>query len=1192
MANSLIKNLYYVSPYSTLPPGVGTAGVTLQTDPAQSPTPSGVTNPVLVIRLRMASSPVVVGISPTSGPGTSVKAAIYQPAFPLSATESYMIDVIWVPSGTPPENIDWSSAITSAPVTAAEVMVQNAAFNGTSLTAQLAYGASSIGVGAQVNVYALSGGVYVNIGSAQTQGTMITVPVTASGFTPPYFISAQAVIPASNTGGGGSFAAPFSLGPPTVISNFTGIPQAAKTLSSAVYTGKNLSLSWALDTIPNCVNPDSSLIQVLANNQVIASFKGGPVSANIPLDVYGQTNITVQVNTIANSIGSPPISLNLITLAPAITNVVANKTAGTVTANVAAVASGPAAQAYLMDGDLVLAGPVAPTGGVVSFPYSNAQYNVEGMIGLSVVASATSADTTVVGPQSKPAVLLATVPALLSAVIYTDPSNAAQWRADFAWNRLPDAAANITSYTIAVLQATAVITSQTVSGTAASFTFAKSAIDTTKTQSIQLYATGITKGNSPVLNLAALFTPPLLSSLLTTQRQIGINWTAPAIPPANTLPVTYQPMITVNGTVVYRGAATVATSSSIPLADIALPATGTIVALINISLGPVMLQSDPTMATACSATPILAAPNINPVTAAPLTNLSTLNWAAVTGATAYTINFTQGNPQSNIQATSFQLTQALTAGAQLGYSVFGTGTSNGVAVTGPASSTAFVPTNMANISAVRFNGNNVSMNWTPVQDAVCYNIFVFDNATPANQVYAGAATQTSISFSITPVTGKEYTAYLQPVMSNGTGLSGVSLPLFSAGIFLSQQPASVAYPYLYPAQSMASLGSATAGPAAQAIILYLPELGAAAGALGTVPIKVDPFTIEPSGTPSLPYKLTIAADALAWTFDTNAIRANLQAAYVSFLKAIETPPAGGLPGATPYGISLVQSAIACSLPQTFAEQLYYNFGFSTVSTVGSGYVDLRPGMVLRVSVNDYISIPQNGLPSWINGYAGASMMDFEIGSYTASANWRVGFDAFLSALSAQGALTVNAPAISTGSIQAGLAGAADLYYPQFLQPFYRLYFPSKLDSAWGNGSNTTTTNFTLVAAAKYTALQGTTVNPSGNATAYFRGRAVAEVMIKVLVNGNERLVPIGASLGNLLEQLGMSPAATSPLFNQLRIYRSVVPAINNTNPAAAMGPQMELRVDWNGLSVYGTGNGLNAMSVPLLPGDQIITEKY
>ena len=203
MATSVIKNLYYASPYTALPPGVGAAGVTLQTDPNQSPTPKNIPFPILVIRLRRVAKPEeVIAISPTGGPGTSVKTATIQPKFPLSATDSYMLDVIWVREDTPEPSIHWDQAITSAPVTAAQVTILSASFDGANLVAELQYGPSGMPIGAQVNVYSLSDGVYVNVGSMQTQSTTVTVPVNSAGYPSVFFISAQAVIPVTNTGKG------------------------------------------------------------------------------------------------------------------------------------------------------------------------------------------------------------------------------------------------------------------------------------------------------------------------------------------------------------------------------------------------------------------------------------------------------------------------------------------------------------------------------------------------------------------------------------------------------------------------------------------------------------------------------------------------------------------------------------------------------------------------------------------------------------------------------------------------------------------------------------------------------------------------------------------------------------------------------------------------------------------------------
>jgi|GEM_PF-859105 len=1190
-SQSVIQNLYYVSPYATLPPGFGNAGIILQTVSSLSPTPSSVQNAVLVFRLREAVSGMVLGTTPTSGPGTGVKSASLVPSFPLSAAVSYMIDIIWVTSGTPPENIDWNSAVTSAPIVASEVNLQSAttSYDGTTLTISglLSYGPNGIGAGAQVNAYSLSSGTLVSLGSAQTQNNVVSFQVQPSGYPPAFFLSVQAAIPATNSAAG-AFSAPFSLGPPTPINNssgtaqYGGIPQAVSALAAAAYDGDSVSLSWTLGTQQGCVNPDSSLIQVLSGTQLIASFTGGTGSANIPLDVLGQSGISMTVASVASNISSTPMSFSLITQTPAITNVTV-ASATTVTADVAAP-SGLSASAYLMEGSKVLAGPVTPSSGTATF-----SYNAAGMVGLTVVANAVSSDGKVTGPQSPGAALLATAPSLLSATIYTDPSTSANWRVDLEWERLPDAGENVASYTAGVFQGTTNISSQTTTGTTTSLSFAKTNVTSGQTQTIQLYATGSSGGVSPTQTLYAVFAPPILAGLSATNEQVSVQWTAPTIPGANTQPVLYQPVVSTAGATIYSGPQTASTQASIPIAEIAFPSNTSLLVMVNVSLGPVTLVTDTSMAAGSSATPILTAPITNAVTAAALTNLSTLNWNPVTGASAYNIYFSNGTSQTNISTTSYTLPAALTASSQLGYMVQPAGTSNGVAVTGPWSAVSLIPVTTVNVYDVRFDGSNVVVSWNAAPDALCYNVFVYDDS--SNQTYSGTTTDTTLAFTITPDTSKTYTAYVQPVTSGGAGLCGATLPLFSAGLFLSQQPSSAAYPYVYPAQSMAALGTSSANPTAQAITLYLPELGTAAGALGTTPITVDPFTIQPSGNAALPYQLTIAADSVAWGFDTTSIRATLQQNYVSFLKNIEAP-GGGLSGATPYGIWLVQSAIACMLPQTFAEQLYYNFGFSTSSNVGAGYVDLRPGMILRVVTGDYVNIGQSNPPSWINGYAGASVMDFEIGSYTAGTNWRTGFDNFLNALSAQGALSVTAPAQSTNSVQAGVSGAIDLYYTQFVQPFYRIYFPSAVSVPWGTGSNTTTSNFTLVAAGSYTGLQSSTVDPSANPTAYFRGRTTLEMLIKVLVNGNERLVPVGTSIGNLLEQLGMRPAATSTLFKQLRVYRSVVAAITSTTPASSIGPQMELRLDWNGLQVYGTGTGFDAMSAPLMPGDQAFIDQY
>ncbi len=465
MATSpIINSLFYASPYATPPPGVTATGITVQTN---SSTVSA--GKVLVIRLRMATNTsLVLGVSKTSGPGVSEVSALLQPSFPLSATESYMIDLIWVTSGTNPNNIDWSQASLSAPVTASEVSIKSATFNGTNATVELSYGDSSAGVGAQVNVYALSGSVYVLLGSAQTQSNFVTLPVNAQGMPPVYYFSAQAVIPVNNLSTGG-FATPFSRGPQSLISALSGIPLSAAALTNASYDNNTLSINWTLTTgLIGAVNPTSSRIQIMLGTQVLSTFTGGATSAILPLDLLNQTTgLSVAISTVNNNIASAPISFNLVTQAPTVKTVAISS--GTpnppVTASVSNIPQGYNAQGYLMNGSTILAGPIlAAAGGVLTFPPSN-NYNPVGMVGLSVVANYITTDGKITGPLGVPSVLLATAPTLTQTTIYTDPTTPANWRIDASWNRLPDAASNIASYTISLNQNGAMVQTQITTGT-------------------------------------------------------------------------------------------------------------------------------------------------------------------------------------------------------------------------------------------------------------------------------------------------------------------------------------------------------------------------------------------------------------------------------------------------------------------------------------------------------------------------------------------------------------------------------------------------------------------------------------------------------------------------------------------------------------------------------------------------------
>lgn len=1171
-ANVITKALY-TSPYATLPPGVTTAGVAVQADTSQIP--STIANPIFVIRLRLADDSTVIGTSNTDGAGTSNSNANYQPPFPLSSTSSYMVDGMWVEQGTASAGINWDDAMGNAPISAGSPVIQSAEFDGANVSARIDLGSSGIGIGSKVTLYSLSGGTQVEIGSSTIQGNTVTFAMSQTGYPSVYSLAVQAAVPVTNGGGQGNFAAPFSYGP---LSQLSGIPQVAKTVTDASYDGKNLSLTWDLDTQADCADPDSSIIEILVNNEIVATGSGGVNSASIPIILPDSDQVTVNIRTVADNIVAQSLSSSIIASVPKVTNVALSADKLSVTAAVDATNG----EAYLMDGTKQLAGPETVSSKAVSFTY-----NALNAIGLSVVARGKNSPLS--GPLSSNAFLLATAPQLSSAIIASS-SDGTKWDIDLTLNRLPDDAANVASYQIEVIEdVSSSVASHTTSSTSYTFSIDKSSIDLTKTHNIALSATGTSGGSSPSASFAITFVPPLLSDAGCSNDQITASWAVPAnLPASNTLSVSYQLVIAdSNGNPVYTGPFTSSVQGAVSLSELGLEGVTDPQVMVNARIGNSVLVTDNSMGNKSYGTLLMAAPSIGSITANPTDNKSVMNWLAVTGAATYTINYSSGSPTTGITGTTHMLGTALTPGQQQSFNVQALGTSNGVNITGPVSEWVQIPSNAANAISLRFDGVTVQMSWDAVTEAKYYNISLYDDSSTTASVYSGTSTETSASFNPTGLdTTKTYTAFVQAVSNEGAGLAGVSVPLFAEGIFPSAEPSSTTVPYVYPGLNTAMLGTSAANPTKTPIILYFPELGAASGALGTDPITQGPFTIEPSGDTSLPYKLTIAADDEVWKFELDSIRTTLQSHYIAFLKAVESPT--GEAGATPYGINLLQSAIGRYMPQTFTELLYYNFGLTTDTSVGSASVDLRPGMVLRASVSDYQEVTGNSVDTWVPGYAGSASLDFEIGAYTAGSNWRTGFNSFLSALNSQQGLHVNAPYVSTSGSQAsGIAGDSDLYYTAFLQPFYRMFVPNPVPPATSTGSSTISSNFTLAAASDYTSLQDVGIDPSKNAVAYFRARTVLKAMIYVVLNGVEKLVPIGTTVGNMLDQHGYRPIAASRALQTLRVYRSLASVITNTDSSQSVAPVVEVRFDWNGFVTYSDGIGSDSLSLPLLPGDQI-----
>ena len=573
----------------------------------------------------------------------------------------------------------------------------------------------------------------------------------------------------------------------------------------------------------------------------------------------------------------------------------------------------------------------------------------------------------------------------------------------------------------------------------------------------------------------------------------------------------------------------------------------------------------------------------------------TLSWAVLSGAPGYRLSL-PGGQHLDLSGTSTTLTPAQLAsgGNPARVTLRSAGVVNGCTLVGPASAPFALANTPVRDVAVDYDGATLSARWSAVSEGQSYRISVLKTVTgttSVDQAFTSSAGVLEQSWAYTPSNAEASLSVVvqanQPVLGTpNIGPSNQASALYRSAFIPSAQAASTSFPHLIPAQTLSTALSGNA-PAA-ALTLYLPQIGKT-GSLSGLPISNGPFTLAAAPGATYPYSLAIASSGTdsPWTFDSSPLRSGLLKAYVAFLQALESA------GAAAWGIIAVQDALARVMPQTFEESLYYGFGLAfpspdTGATLGS--VDLRPGMILRVAASPFQTISSTASDlKWSNGYVAGPTVDYPVGQFVdSSGSISTGWDSFIGQLVSGGALSVNPPPSHDSTQQmGGVADAADLYFPAFIAPFYRLFSPSALASASDPAITTTTNNFTLAAAASFTALNSASNVPGGTVpVAFFRGRAVPKACLRVTLDGTPLVVPVGTTVANLLALAGRMPVPAALPVHGVRVLRGLGAAV--LDPTAALGTgAWPLRLDWSGLGNYAPG--WTPLAVPLLPGDAVIT---
>ncbi len=554
---------------------------------------------------------------------------------------------------------------------------------------------------------------------------------------------------------------------------------------------------------------------------------------------------------------------------------------------------------------------------------------------------------------------------------------------------------------------------------------------------------------------------------------------------------------------------------------------------------------------------------------------SALQWSTAVSSAGFSLRWRPDQPAVSLPAgsTSTPLSNDQQSDPALAPSIRLVTSIGAASVFGPAVQVGALPPAPAALDSA-FDGSTLSAAWDAVDGASGYQLTVYEG----NSVYAGwpivvSAATLEWSGAFTPPAG-DYQLAVQAVRNGAVGLPQ-TVEIFESGLFIGATSGTNAIGYSYPASSMAATMPVAQGPAGESIELWLPQLNTTGVPL-SVSVGAFQLVANPAGGSAFPNSLKIAAGSAPWQFDGSAIRSSLQLDYQNFLIQAEQA------GASPYGIFVLQDAIARHMPQTFAESLYYAFGFAIPSAslkTPQTRFELRPGMLLSVSSANLQKPAASGGDTLTNGYALTAATHFDIQSYAGS-DFLPGLDGFISQLAALGVLTVNAPT-QTGTTSAGIAAAADSYFSAFAQNFWCVLVPKTLQSASGAESSQWVQQFVLASSATYASLTTIKAPPGSTPAVYFRARSVLTPSLRVQVNGSERIVAVGTTVGNVLASLGRRPGAAAQA-TSIRLLRG----LGLARPAAAIAQSAQpLRFDWRGIASWGLAQ--DSFDVPLLPGDAL-----
>ena len=917
------------------------------------------------------------------------------------------------------------------------------------------------------------------------------------------------------------------------------------TPTAVSYDGEIIGVTWAN---VGASDVKGMTVALLDNGTVVQTQPGGTLKTMMPAALAPDGTYEIKLQTIGDRTTGPlGPAVPVISFVPRVTGATYVKSAATNSVEVKWTASsahgvtGYVVQLY--ENGAPLGDPVSVAGATTDHVAVNLQSALDTSKTHTVSVQATGAKST--GPISTQSPIISASPQFIS-VHYDGTNVTAKWT--------PVGQDGVSGYKV-----TAGSTTQTTSLTSITFAFTPTAAN----PEISVIALGATATG-----------PPASTTLLTTQAEVKSTsydgsilktaWQASTPSPAYLVEVLV-------GTNAVASQTSTALQAALP---VALSPSGT----YSVAVSPMSADGIVIGPRSTTAPVIVQTPVINSIAFDTSGSLK-IDWNAISGANRYKVQLSMANivaltknPTTNSLTLS---TSELPASGIYEVTVQAFASAANDDISGPVSTPLPAAVQPPPNVRVAYDGRTARVTWEPIASAAItgYLTTILNGTTPVGTATTiGPAASIDVPYAPT----NNYNVVVQALTSAGKGQPSAQPALFQSGWYPSTATNETSY--IKPANAGAMSG--------YDIVVYLPNIFTTfvSSDLPTEP----PFVFSTASAP-FSYKLTMPANSSVWTFNADSIRGGIMSSYQTLLSKLVQLRV------TPLGWRMVQDAISRAMPQTFAETLYYGYGF----VPGDGYIDLKPGMLLRADFESYQYLgPDQTVSAFVDGFVSSSSALYDVGSYvTPNGQWLTGFDAFLSLVTQNGS-TVPAPQ-TQGSTASGGGGIVDLYYVQFRKPYVRLVYPPQLLSD-RTAEARPPFNVAVLAANDYPTLATATQNlrnvqplPEGVAVTYLRGRTMISACLRVWLDEQPLVVPVGTSVGNVLENMARRPPVLIPQsgnpgipLSGIVVERSIGYAV--TDPSGySVSKGVPIRLDWNQGMAYSANT--DWLNLPLLPGDRITT---